>query len=104
MKYIFFIISLALFFTACAVSGKFQPEEKNLIRMQQRLPAITIEELKEGFSIYKTNCSSCHRLHAPAEFDQGKWEKELNEMLPKAKITDPRVQKKLKNYLYAMAK
>ena len=93
-----------LFFTACVVSGKFQPEEKNLVIMQQRVPGITIEELREGVSIYKTNCSSCHRLHAPSEFDPLKWEKELNEMLPKAKITDPVVQKKLKDYLYAMAK
>lgn len=104
MRYLSFIVSLALSIGSCAISAKFLPEEKSLPAIWQRVPDITLEELKQGFAIYRTNCASCHRLHVPSEFDQGKWEKELNEMLPKAKITDPAIQKKLKDYLYAMAK
>lgn len=90
--------------TACAVSHKFQPDEKNLAMMQQKVPGITIESLKEGMSIYKNHCSSCHQLYAPAAFTRQKWEKSLNEMFPKAKIVDEGVQQKVRNYVYAMCK
>ena len=102
MKWIFFIACSVL--TSCAVTNQFQPQENKLVVMQQKVPGITMGELQEGLAIYKKNCSSCHALYAPSAFTAIKWEKELKEMLPKAKITDPGMQKKIRDYLFAMSK
>ncbi|MER3497411.1 MAG: hypothetical protein C4308_01620 [Chitinophagaceae bacterium] len=103
MKKLFFI-SIVVAFTACAVSNQFNPEARPISELQKKVPGVTVAELKEGMMVYKNNCSSCHALHAPSEFDQKKWEKELNEMMPRAKISDVSIQQKLRNYLYAMSK
>ncbi len=46
------------------------------------------QQLLTGRKLYVDHCSSCHNLHLPKEYDSAGWKKELNEMQPKAKITD----------------
>jgi len=49
---------------------------------------LTTENLKKGRDLYVNNCSSCHQLYLPQKYDNSKWQKNLDEMQPKAKITD----------------
>ena len=57
----------------------------------------TVENLKKGRTLYSNNCGSCHQLYLPNRFSTAIWEKNLNEMQPKAKITD---EQKLLIYKY----
>ncbi len=42
----------------------------------------------EGRYLYASKCNACHRTYNPNEFRKAEWDKVLNEMKPKAKITD----------------
>lgn len=46
------------------------------------------QQLAAGRELYTDNCGKCHRLHAPKEYTTAQWTEELEEMQPKAKITD----------------
>jgi len=54
---------------------------------------ISIENLKQGRSLYVNNCASCHQLYLPNKYNNKDWSFWLDDMQPKAKITDN--QKKL---------
>ena len=49
--------------------------------------------LKKGRELYVANCSSCHQLFAPNKYNEKEWLLNLDEMQPKAKISNE--QKKL---------
>jgi mono/diheme cytochrome c family protein len=104
MKKDYLIAGLFLLLSACTATNKFEPDAKTVSVMQQKVPGITIENLQEGLVIYKRNCASCHQLYAPSAFTRDKWDRSLKEMLPRAKITDQNVQKKIRDYLFVMAK
>ncbi len=55
------------------------------------------ENLIQGRKLYINTCGSCHQLYLPNRFATATWEKNLNEMQPKAKITD---EQKLLIYKY----
>ncbi len=104
MRKYYLITGALVLITSCTITNIFQPTEKNLSVMQQKVPGITMEKLNEGMNIYKSHCASCHWLYAPSEHTQAKWEKILHEMFPKAKIADETIQQNIRNYLYAMSK
>ena len=54
---------------------------------------IAIENLQKGRKLYVNNCSSCHQLFLPQKYDNSKWQKNLDEMQLRSKISDE--QKKL---------
>jgi cytochrome c5 len=47
-----------------------------------------IDELIKGRALYVVSCSSCHALYLPEKFTKAEWKKNVDEMAPKAKITD----------------
>jgi len=49
---------------------------------------ITLENLTLGRKIYVTKCSNCHQLYSPNKYNSVEWQKNLNWMQRKAKITD----------------
>lgn len=99
------IIFCAVLLVACAATGKLQPTESDLPSMQQKVPGVSFEDVKKGFQLYKTNCSGCHRLHNPNEYTISGWEKNLTEMIPKAKLMeDTAAQRMIRDYLYAGSK
>jgi cytochrome c5 len=49
---------------------------------------VTLEQLKEGKTLYTTSCNRCHALYMPKNFTREQWTKNLNRMAPKAKITE----------------
>lgn len=54
---------------------------------------IEIENLQKGRKLYANNCASCHQLFLPRKYDNSKWQKNLDEMQVRSKISDD--QKKL---------
>lgn len=59
------------------------PESHDPI-MQQKLLA--------GRKLYVDHCGSCHNLHLPKEYDEAGWQRQLDEMKVRAKITDEEKQ------------
>lgn len=51
--------------------------------------------LKQGRDIFTANCEKCHRLYMPKEFSESQWVHILDEMQPKAQITDAEKSKVL---------
>jgi len=45
------------------------------------------EQLLKGRDLYVQHCSGCHNLHLPNEYTAVEWQKKLDEMQEKAKIT-----------------
>jgi cytochrome c5 len=96
---------LILFFiSACAATKSFLPSQEALPAMQQKVPGITLEKANEGYTLYKSKCAGCHRLHAPSEYTISKWEKSLEEMYPKAKVSSEEEKKLIRDYVVALSK
>ncbi len=96
MKYI-----LILFTAICLIQCKtkksattpvatpaYAPSEKELSIAQKNWPNSTTEQLQEGNTIYRTKCTKCHENFEITSFSEKKWKHEINDMAPKAKLTD----------------
>lgn len=53
---------------------------------------IPLEDLKKGRILYVNNCGSCHKLELPNKYTDTQWKANLNEMQPKAAITNAEKQ------------
>lgn len=97
------IIFLVIFLLNCKTkknagveTNKFMPAEKELMVAQKTWPNATIEELKEGHSIYRNECTQCHKNFEITKFSEKKWRKEIDHMAPKAKLTPEQKDKLIK--------
>jgi mono/diheme cytochrome c family protein len=79
-KVILLMLPLALLCWQCATL--YKPDPMNVPQ------GTTYEELVKGRQLYVDNCGSCHRLHQPAQFNAEDWNKIMDKMQPKAKITN----------------
>ena len=68
-------------FTACSVT-LYEPVAENTSA------DVTLEQLKQGKTLYSSTCNRCHSLYNPQRFSREKWTKNLAKMQPKAKISD----------------
>ena len=65
--------------------------------------AINESDIAAGHQLYDQNCNKCHRLFSPDEFKEKRWDRILDEMAPKARLSDTEKQKVLA-YVKANAK
>lgn len=63
-------------------------ENKDLAYAQNRWPGTTADMLKNGESLYYTKCNRCHGLNEPTDFSEQRWNHVMDEMAPKANLTD----------------
>lgn len=89
---------------ACVATSKFAPAADELSAMQLKVPGISYDEAMQGYKLYVTNCSNCHRLHNSKEYNAADWNKILPEMFDKAKLKDEKNQALIRNYLIAKSK
>jgi cytochrome c5 len=100
MKYVFLLASLIVLIQCKSTKSVIatEPTEKELAVAQKTWPSTTLDELKEGQAIYKNQCTECHKNFTITKFSEKKWKHEIDDMSPKAKLTD--VQKeKLSKYI-----
>lgn len=64
---------------------------------------ISPDSLLLGRTLYVNHCSSCHNLHLPEQYTRAHWEKEMQEMQRKAKISDEET-KLITKFLLARSK
>lgn len=78
MKKAYFLL-LFPFFLSCATQLYVPSESIN---------NIPLADLKHGRELYVRNCASCHQLYAPEKYQPKVWAQNLEEMQPKAKISN----------------
>ena len=104
-KYLFF---LAAFICACTSSKNTDTKKDDanpeLILAKERVPGITMEQLKHGGRLYTRNCSACHALHKPSQYTAQQWHPILVKMFLKSKIRDSATTTLITNYLVAKSK
>ena len=72
---------VALLF-ACAAALPVATEQDAL------LAGVPLPDLHAGRETYVAKCSGCHRLYAPAEYDDEAWAAHVPAMRKKARLTD----------------
>jgi len=99
MKYTLILLSAVLLMNcktkkeAGKEANTFMPTEKELTVAQKSWPNTTLEELKEGNTIYRNDCSTCHKNFEVTRFGEAKWKKMIDIMAPKAKLTTEQKEK-----------
>ncbi len=93
MKKIFLILSLAgavVILSRCTASKTMivKPTDTELVVAKKRWPDATLQTLTDGHAIYTTKCNTCHGVFKIAKFSETKWEHEITDMAPKAKLSD----------------
>jgi hypothetical protein len=89
IKFIFVVILGSAGLYACKVSQQalaITPDDTTYA--SSRWTGSTQEELQKGFNIYTNKCNECHKIFSPDKFSVKKWEHEIEDMAPKAKLTD----------------
>ena len=72
------ILSLSLIMLSC-IPQLYVPDSADALQQQQ---------LMAGRKIYIKHCNHCHNLYLPHLFTPQQWEKTLDKMQPRAKVTD----------------
>lgn len=100
MKKVFIISALSLVAFAC--SHKTTPTTTTV---KERVESATVshEQYLEGKSIYAASCIKCHALKEPNRGNMTQWDKWLNKMAPKAKISDEQ-KMKIRDFISVNAK
>lgn len=64
------------------------PTEKELNGYKKINSNITLAELQAGHKIYYTKCNTCHQNFTITDFNEKKWRHEIEDMSPKAELTE----------------
>ena len=78
------IIIILIFALACFVIFSCSLQ----LYMPASTDAVKQNELLRGRKLYVNHCGGCHNLHLPKEYTASQWEKNMDEMQDRAKITD----------------
>ena len=77
----------------------FSPGEAQVNAAGKRWPGTAATELQEGQQIFSTRCTQCHQAFDIPGFSEKKWLHEIDEMAPKAKLTEAEKLKLTKHIL-----
>ncbi|HEU0063415.1 MAG TPA: cytochrome c, partial [Flavisolibacter sp.] len=97
----FIFILLMIMVTGCAKKIA-PPANVDMIKMQTKVPGITLENGTKGYRLYRSKCASCHYLHQPGQFTEEEWNTILPRMFKKLKNTDEIERLLIKDYLISM--
>lgn len=85
-------------FTACKTTSYATTMKSYEITQQQvdiakkRWSESDVEKLKKGKSIFTGECTDCHKAFVIEKFSEKKWNHEIDDMSPKAKLTEEQKQ------------
>ena len=80
-------VLILLLLAGCASPLPIITEEQSR-HLTTRWPQVTSVNLNEGRTLYLSNCSSCHSLYRPSQFNDEQWERIMNDMQMRAHLTD----------------
>lgn len=90
------VCAVGLFALACGSSKKagssaeasLAPGDAEVKAIQGKYADVTLQTLNEGYAVYSGPCTKCHGQKNIFSRSEQEWEKAINRMAPKAKITD----------------
>ena len=95
MKKLFIIISIAtgaVFMAQCTpkVSKAMgdAPKAAAVMTREEANSKFTAEQLESGKTLFTGNCAKCHGLKVPESRTPEQWEKVLQRMIPKARLSE----------------
>jgi hypothetical protein len=92
-KLTFIFISATLIGVACKAkkpaTTPAEPGQNELSAVQSKIPATTLDELKQGHSIFYGACTRCHGAKNVTGFSEEKLQNVITRMSKKAKLTEP---------------
>ena len=72
-----------------AKNGKHAPGAEEVNAIQTKFPGVTLEKLTAGYKIYTEGaCTKCHNSNNIYKYSESAWTNILEDMSPKAKLTD----------------
>ncbi len=74
--------------TSSAEATKFDANKLYIPSAKNASSDYPLADLEKGYSLYNSNCGSCHKLHLPQKHDESGWKETVKRMQPKAKISD----------------
>ena len=80
MKKFVFTVCVGLAIVACNSNKLAIPSQADVDRVAETYPDYTLASLKEGQTLYLTNCGSCHGLKDPTAKTEEQWKKIVPEM------------------------
>jgi len=63
--------------------------EEDGARAAKKYPGASLVSLQKGKALYEENCSKCHSLKEPTQYNEEQWGKHVKRMAPNAKIDKP---------------
>lgn len=86
--------ALAIIISGCSSASKstgtsvntLEPGEAEVKAIQGRYADITLQTLKEGYSVYTGPCVKCHRKKKIYNRSEEEWSKIITKMAPKSKL------------------
>ncbi len=87
-----FLFSVLLIVTAGCATTIIQPTQEDLRWAQSHWPAVTLQDLQDGRSLYVQKCASCHHLRQPAKYEPERWPQLVAKMRPNAKIDEAQAE------------
>ena len=100
------IILIASIIVSCSTSKKTPapniiPGDAQVTAIKVKYPDVTLSTLTEGHSIYIGACTNCHGQKNIFKRSEASWLHEIDDMSPKAKLTDAQ-KDALTKYILAM--
>lgn len=88
-KNIYLLAILTLILGGCFSTKVAGLASSDVDRMQSKYPGITIEDLKQGKSLFENNCAICHDLKEPKAYTEDAWSKLVPGMSKKVNEKNP---------------
>jgi hypothetical protein len=77
------------------------PTDIELKAIQPKYPDVTLQNLNNGYAIYSGACTNCHGMKNLYNRSEESWKHEVDDMAPRANITDAQKDDLFK-YILAM--
>jgi|GEM_PF-423132 len=77
------------------------PTDIQLKAIQPKYPEVTLQNLNNGYAIYTGACTNCHGMKNLYNRSEQSWKHEVDDMAPRAEITDSQKDDLFK-YILAM--
>jgi cytochrome c5 len=100
------IVLLMISFVVFSCSHKTTPSATNVkaeVKAREESATVSNAQFVEGKALSLTYCTKCHAEKNPSRGNMTQWDKWLDKMAPKAKITDEQ-KMKIRDYISVNAK
>jgi len=89
---------------ACGTVQHLKPSETDVDRGKQMDIVTNVADLTAGYNLYAKNCTNCHRLFHPDEYNASKWKNILPRMFLKGRIQNEEQKILITNYVLLKSK